>query len=342
MDKDFRKMVEPAWRRLIHTYGGDPLPRFYSARRDRSAAPRLAYLWGFGAVLAAAGAVCAVPGGQTLVAGDLPFLTQTLATYRRPLRRGLSSTARGSDRFPGDAFYDDNAWVGLAAQDLSADFAEWRLTAENAYRFVLEGFDRRSGGVFWKERPKSSLHVCSTGPALVLGARLALAAVPDVRREPLAAMLAWLRAMQAPDGRYWDHREGADGRIDRAFYTYNSGTPLQAMAILHTMGGFDVEHDVRRALDGVSRFLDDQGHLPPTPWFNAVLLRGLLAVQAVFGWESAATSAMGHALAEAARGFVAGSEPLMLFQDRRAEGPSLREAAASVEILARLAAGDGG
>lgn len=327
------EFLGPAWRRLVDTFHMPGVAAFSGAATPGKDRGEPAYHWGFGALLAASGAIVPVPGGPRMLAEDLDLLMEAAQGYRRWGRLGYSSTARAGRQFPGEAYYDDNAWVGLAAWNLTPVDPRWRRMAIDCYRFTLRGQDRQSGGVFWKEQPRASLHVCSTGPALLLGSQLRQDGEFRVARGPLAAMWGWLRHMRSPDGRFWDHQRVADGVIDRTLYTYNSGTPLHALTVLGGQEDFPTfEDDLQITFEGIRHFETPDGGLPETPWFNAVLLRGLVAVVNSRGWASPLLAAYRRVVDGAIGRFEHSDGPLALYQ--KAEPLRLLEAAAAVETLA--------
>lgn len=329
------EFVEPAWRRLVDTYRMPGSAGFSGAPIQPGQRGEPAYHWGFGALLAASGAIARLPGGPAIVAKDLDLLWHACAGYRRWGRFGYSSTSRVGSHFPGDAYFDDNAWVGLAAWELAAIDPRWRKISVDTYRYLLRGQDPRAGGLFWKEHPRAALHVCSTGPAILLGVLLKSADEFPVAEEPLRAMWGWLKSMQAPDGRFWDHQRVTDGVIDRTLWTYNTGTPLHALAVMPGAVDFGGgEEDLCTTFEGVHHFATSDGGLPETPWFNAVLLRGLVAAFQTRGWVSPLVPAYRQVVAEALGRFKDSGDPLTLYPTR--EPPRLREAAAAVETLARL------
>jgi hypothetical protein len=335
MHEEERGLVEQAWRRCVDTFRREDGLGFYDRWVPGAGPSGRASLWNLGALLGAAAAVARVDPDADGLPDDLAQLAATLDRHRRPRRPGLSSTPSPD----GDTYYDDNAWVGLAAVELGATDPGWQLLAEETYAFLQQGVDPESGGVFWRERPRDTLHVCSTGPTLLLGALLRERRPTAVDPSPLRAMWRWLSTMQAPDGRFWDHRQRIGGLVDRTFYTYNTGAPLHALAVLNGMGDFDLAEPLHRAVAGAGRFLDGRGQLPATPWFNAVLLRGLEAAKRRAGLDSPAWPACFAPLEDGLRRFRRDPHgPLSLYPPDGREGLNLRQAAAAVETLARRAA----
>ena len=261
----------------------------------------VAALWPFSQVLHAAVDVArldeaggaATPAPRDPVAGDahltdparlVDALYGALATYRSG--EGYATHPGGSHRF-----YDDDAWVGLAAvqahrQRAGRAAAEgWLPVARRAATFVVSGQDP-DGGVRWEERrrPPSPRNACSTAPAIALA--LAMADLdPDASDRWVGAAAgadAWLHAtLVAPDGLVWDHVE-PDGRVERTVWSYNLGSVIGADLAWWRRTGEPARLD--RARTTAARALD---HLTEgdrlwgqPPAFDAVFFRNLLALHA--------------------------------------------------------------
>ena len=109
-------------------------------------------------VLMAAIDIAHLTGDQTIVDG----LLDGLERYR---------IGDGYGPFPGDRtrYYDDNAWIALAFLYLATtsnrdDHLQLVADAARVHGFVSSG-EAPSGGVWWVEAPKQSVHTCSTAPA---------------------------------------------------------------------------------------------------------------------------------------------------------------------------------
>jgi len=330
-------MINLAWRRLIDTYLDPQQSGFYESRPRRPGDPVWAYNWGFGALLACAGAICQSGQANILTDSDWEALRQGLLGYQRR-RIGFASTTRLRNVHLGDAFYDDNAWIGLACLDLAGS-DRFFDQAPTIYRFLLQGRDPKRGGIFWKERPRASLHVCSTGPTAVMAARLYRMEPSTVDLKPVRAMMTWLDRMRSPDGRYWDNETVGNGSIEVALHTYNTGTPLWAMALLEGLPGFSFREAVALSLLALPQFLTDSGDLPRKPWFNVVLLRAILAVNQTYRLPSSLLTVYTQAMEEAWGRFLRDGGVLNLPSQDSQGGIMLRDAAASVETLVLLSQG---
>jgi hypothetical protein len=257
-----------AWRALLATCAerdGDVLRlREGPARRGPASAWPLSQAISAGVDLLAAGHD---------VGDDLGGLIRSL----RPLSRrdgGWAPTPRARRRY-----FDDNAWIGLAAARLHAATGERRHLdrARRALAFVRRGEDPE-GGVRWAEgrRPRNT---CATAPAALLALRIH-GATRDADQLAFAERaLVWLDAtLRRPDHLYADRIDGS--RVEPTIWSYNQGMPAAAHAWRYRATGDPVALEAARATSvaAVAWLARDDRLWHQPPVFNAIALRGLLAV----------------------------------------------------------------
>lgn len=158
---------------------------------------------------------------------------------------GNGSKAFGTLLGPGDErFYDDNAWVALDMIDMYIYTGNTRYLnmAKMVWNFLMEGYDDvTGGGIYWNERSNSK-HTCSTAPVAVLGAKLYqqtnneeyLNIAKDLYQYCIDVL------QDHTDHLFWDNArldENGNLSIATAKYSYNSGQPLQAAALLYKITG---------------------------------------------------------------------------------------------------------
>ena len=152
-------------------------------------------------------------------------------------------------------FFDDNAWLGLAALHLG----EHDL-ASRACAFVQEGEDD-AGGVRWVEGD-TMRNTCSTAPAAWLASEL--------EDRPFAArVMDWLDAtLRTPEGLYMDNVH--HDTTEQTIWSYNQGAPFAALAML---GRTDAAAATAKA--SLALFTGDRLWREPPPflaiWFRALL-----------------------------------------------------------------------
>lgn len=308
------------------------------------------YNWSFGALLSAYAAL--LESG----AADKSALREQWAEQLKEANDRYLTFASGMmgydsyvDQEKPDRYYDDNAWIGLASlriYECTWD-PRWMQSAMTAYGFVRSGADEKTGGVWWRENPKESQHVCSTGPAGLLAAHVYRYTDQDEALAFADRCLRWTLTLRDPNGVFQDHVNLKTGKVAPQKYTYNQGTPLHAAAELHHLTGEafyrDAARNILRAVDYIVSGDDviereAAGQLPRTPWFNAVLLRGLNAAEEFIGETSPLYVVYGQEL-EAAWDRWDGERPLIVRQ--RADNPvgrvSLLDAGGTYEMAALLA-----
>ena len=269
------RRAEDAWAALVRAYAGQDRRGLPYLLGD--AGGRAATLWPYSQALHAAVLLGEVRRDPR-VAGQLG---RELESYRR-------GSAYAGARRPGIGwrYFDDNAWVGLAAAQavqLGAGPPVERL-AQRVLAWVRRGEDER-GGVRWREL-KSRRNACSTGSA----GMLALRATPPGSAGGGDA-LAFARrcrdfladALDRGDGLVADHVD-ADGRLDPAVYTYNQGLAIGLDVLLHAYGDGDaLGRASSLAKISVDHFGAGDRLWRQPPAFNAIFLRCLLLLNAADG-----------------------------------------------------------
>ena len=140
-----------------------------------------------------------------------------------------------------DRYYDDNAWIVLSlleAYDLTHDPQDLKL-ATDAYSFVMSGADDAlGGGIYWHEDRKDNKHACSCGPAMLDALRLYQITSDRAYLKTATSLYDWTRQrLQDHDGLIFDSIHVADGKINKAKFTYNSATIVRAAAVLYQITG---------------------------------------------------------------------------------------------------------
>lgn len=258
----------------------------------------VAALWPFSQVLAAGLAVARMAGEGVAVQST----AERGADPSEPARLvdglyGALATYRSGDGYathPGGShlFYDDNAWIGLAAVQGHRQCAGvaapggWLPVARRATACVLSGQDL-DGAVRWEARGDvpSPRNACSTAPAVALALALDDLAPDDALVGAATSADGWLRrTLVAPDGLVWDHEE-PDGRIDRTVWSYNQGSAVAADLAWWRRTRDDARRRraVATARASLEHFGSEDRLWRQPPAFNAVLFRNLLALHDAVG-----------------------------------------------------------
>lgn len=215
-------------------------------RRERRSRWRYEHLWPYAVAWSGVAALASLPGVPERVGHTLEGFLVGAAAYgpgRRPTSGFASAVVPPLGR-GGDRYYDDNAWLGLAAlRHAEASRAPGALgVAHSAYSFVRSGWNEGArcalGGVRWRDTSTSrSSHACSTGPAAQLGTLLYLRSGDAAALDWARDAYAWMRRhLLGGEGLYFD-RIDPHGSVEKSVWSYNQGTMIGAGALLHEATG---------------------------------------------------------------------------------------------------------
>jgi hypothetical protein len=250
-----------------------------------------ASLWPYTGIVSALNALASLPGKRPVYENSLRQALSGFDAYYDPGSQpaGYDSYLRAEGG--GQKYYDDNEWVGLEfmrAYQLLGDPA-YLDKADEAFQFAISGWsEAMGGGIYWRQGDDSTKNTCSNGPAAVLALQLYQATGEAAYLDWGRRILDWVAQFKSPDsGVYWDNRSKA-GSVDRATYTYNTGTLIHAHALMyqitHELKDWQEAQALAKASDdhfATSRQSGPVRLFPATPWFNAVLLRGYLALGSI-------------------------------------------------------------
>jgi len=265
------------------------VPEFNLYREHNQVLPEdnaFSFLWPYSGMISAVNALAAAPGGERYHA-DLVRVLDGLEQYwdGRADPPGYDSYVR--EFGGGQKYYDDNEWLGLDFVDAYRTLGDpvYLEKAKATFTFAISGWsDELGGGIYWRENDPTTKNTCSNGPAAVLAMKLYQETGEQQYLDWAVRILEWLKPLKAPSGVYWDSI--SDKRtIDFRTFTYNTGTIIHANALLYQETGEQKYLDEARALAeaSVAHFMREdpqsgQAFYPDTPWFNAVLLRGYVAL----------------------------------------------------------------
>lgn len=194
-----------------------------------------------------------------------------------------------------DRFYDDNDWLAIDFCDLYAltGKEQYLSKAQELHTYIYSGWDDKlGGGIYWCEQKKSSKNTCSNAPAAVLCMKLYNLTKDTAYLEQAKLTYHWTKTnlCDPEDFVYWDNVR-LDGSADKAKYTYNSGQMMQAGVLLYrALGDEAYLKDAQRTAQGAyQRFTQintmkdgsEERFYTASPWFNVILLRGLVALYEV-------------------------------------------------------------
>ncbi|HEV2529188.1 MAG TPA: glycoside hydrolase family 76 protein [Thermomicrobiales bacterium] len=291
-DTPWAEMVEQMWATIQRHYRAPDSGLYleHAPSRIRDGGKEIADLWPILGLLSGANAR-AIAGIGPSADDDFRAVFDVMGAYLN-----TDTDPAGYDSFPralggGDIYYDDNQWLGIDGVLAWRHLREQRFldAAHLTWELSLSGWDdTMGGGIYWRQNDRTTKNACSNGPAAVLGMLLYEETGDRQILDWVVRILDWNRQLRDPDtGVYLDALKD-DGTIDRATYTYNSGTPLHAFALLYRATGDAAYLDEARTLarDAFAHFAPDATRdeatgvrlWPTDPWFNSILFRGYIAL----------------------------------------------------------------
>jgi rhamnogalacturonyl hydrolase YesR len=195
---------------------------------------------------------------------------------------------RINDGFAGGAgdtarYYDDNAWIGLAAMQAwtATGDDKYLRHAERTFRMVRTG-QHPEGGLYWVETDRSGRHTCSVAPAAQLAMRLHEATGDERYLRFATEQASWLNAhLRMPSGLYADNLHD-NGTLGTDTYSYNQGTPIGLDVQLYRATGDQRFLDrARQTADAALTEFQGERLWQQAPVFNTIFFRNLLALHAV-------------------------------------------------------------
>jgi Predicted glycosyl hydrolase len=244
------------------------------------------YLWPLSGIVSACNRMIKLPGGSQF----LPYLDSAMMAmeqYRDTLRHPPGYQAYPARFEKVDRYYDDNGLVAIdyAEAYLSTGNPVYLKRAKDVFRFILSGWsDDMGGGVSWLEGHRDQKPACSNGMATLAALKLYSATKERYYLNWGKKFYNWMKCLRQPPGIYANDIKTKDSSINKTYYTYNSGSMLEASVLLYqftsdtsylnearTIAQATLAHFGKKQADGRIVILD-------LPWFVTVLFRGYEAL----------------------------------------------------------------
>jgi Glycosyl hydrolase family 76 len=264
----------------IYQYYYNDKTKLFTETNDPAANEKKhSYLWPLCALVQAANEMESLQPGKQYIYPVLQAIRQYYST--RPPAPGFDSyvVAEGG----GDRFYDDNQWIAITCLDAynRTHKKEYLDLSKEIYRFMMTGFSASTGGgLYWKEGDTTTKNTCSNGPGVLIALELYKITHQKKYLDTALLLYQWTnKNLLSPEGLYYDAIKIPGNQVDKRYYTYNSGTMLQSNVLLYSITSDQryLKEAQRLAAASLNHFYKD-GRYPGNHWFNAVLLRGYIAL----------------------------------------------------------------
>lgn len=239
------------------------------------------WLWPLCALIQAANEQETLEPGKTYMAPVVKAIDQYYNSNQPPAYQDYVTSERLSGKF-----YDDNQWIAIAYLDAykRTKKTKYLEASKMIYQFMMKGLDTvAGGGLYWKEGELNTKNTCSNGPGILVALELFKATKDQKYLAKALDIYKWTYSkLESPEGLFYDAIKIPSGKIDKALYTYNAGSMLQSNVLFYSITG-EQEYLLkaqRLAAAGRAHFYKNE-RLPGHYWFNAVMLRGYLALYAI-------------------------------------------------------------
>ena len=263
------------------------------------------YVWPFSQATRATLDMLGLPRVGTQYAPDVADRAQGLSAYYSPTPHSNNPASPPASQSPpayasyvmpplgggGDAYYDDNEWVGLDGlqQHLMTGDAAALQRAEMVSTLIDYGWDTNPsdpdpGGIFWTQSASShDRNTISNGPGAEIQARLLILTKQAHYLSSAQRQFAWVNQyLRAPNGLYWDH-VSIDGTIEHTQWSYNQGVMLGAAGLLYQATGDRTYLAQAESIASAAlTFYSQAGRIFTSDViFDAILFRNLLLLDSI-------------------------------------------------------------
>lgn len=248
----------------------------------------VSFLWPFSGMFSATNVLLQIP---SLKIKYLPYLDTCISgmeRYRDTARSPVGYQAYPVEFEKSDRYYDDNGLVGIDYMEsyFNTKNALYLQRAEEVFKFILSGWNNDLGGaVTWLEGHNDQKPACSNGTATLVALKIYEGNKNKFYLRWGKNFYDWMYTNLLDSTGVISNDKKLDGKVNRTFYSYNTGFMIEAAALLYKFTGDKQYLDQAKQLakDSYKHF-STVPHDPnlsikiDLPWFVAVLFRGYEAL----------------------------------------------------------------
>jgi uncharacterized protein YyaL (SSP411 family) len=253
----------------------------------------VSFLWPFSGVFSATNVLMKIPAIKSKYKIYQDTLVMGIEQYRDEVRKPMGYQAYPVKMERADRYYDDNGLVGI-------DYMEsYFLTknplylqrAKDVFTFILSGWnDDMGGGVTWLEGHNDQKPACTNGMATLTALKIYQGSKDPYYLDQGKRFYNWMYNTLRDSTGVITNNIKPDGKLNRTFWTYNTGSLIEAAVLLYQFTGEKqyLQQAQQLATDSFKHFSNvphDKNlilHID-LPWFVTVLFRGYEALYYVDG-----------------------------------------------------------
>jgi len=250
---------------------------------------KVSFLWPFSGVFSATNVLLKIPKARQKYINYLDTVFIGIKTYQDSSRLPVGYQAYPVMYEKADRYYDDNGLVGIDYMEayFNTKNPAYLNGAKNVFKFILSGWNEQlGGGVTWLEGHNDQKPACSNGSDLLVALKIYQGTKDVYYLNWSKKFYSWMyeNLRDSTTGIYSNDKK-LNGKVNRTFYTYNSGFMLEAAVLMYQFTN-DKQYLIQAkqlAKDAFVHFnkiphSDKLTMKIDLPWFVTVLFRGYEAL----------------------------------------------------------------
>lgn len=254
----------------------------------------VSFLWPFSGVFSATNVLLKIPAVKTKYKSYQDSLVMGVEQYHDTVRKPSGYQAYPVKFEKTDRYYDDNGLVGIDYMEsyFNTKNPLYLQRAKAVFTFILSGWNNDvGGGVTWLEGHKDQKPACTNGMATLTALKIYQGSKDKYYLEQGEKFYSWMyKTLRDPATGIIVNDVKLDGKQNLTFYTYNTGSLLEAAVMLYQFTGEKqyLEQAEQLAADSYKYYTGVPHNKNLTmyidlPWFVTVLFRGYEALYKVNG-----------------------------------------------------------
>ena len=254
----------------------------------------VSFLWPFSGVFSATNVLMRAPGKAYRYKKFQDSLVTGIEQYRDTVRKPAGYQAYPVKFEKADRYYDDNGLVGIDYMEsyFNTKNPLYLQRAKGVFRFILSGWnDDVGGGVTWLEGHKDQKPACTNGMATLTALKIYRGSKDKYYLEQGKRFYKWMyKTLRDSTTGIIVNDVKLDGKQNPTFWTYNTGSLIEAAVLLYQFTGEKqyLQQAQHLAADSYKYYRNvphDKNlmlHID-LPWFVTVLFRGYEALYKIDG-----------------------------------------------------------
>lgn len=256
---------------------------------DAVKAKEVSFLWPFSGVFTATNILMRVPGLKAKYKPYQDSLAIGIEQYRDGVRKPAGYQAYPVKFEKADRYYDDNGLVGIDYMEsyFNTKNPVYLKRAKDVFTFIQSGWNNDvGGGVTWLEGHNDQKPACSNGMAVLTALKIYEGSKDKYYLEEGKKYYHWMyNTLRDSTTGIITNDVKLNGKQNRTFWTYNTGSLIEAAMLLYKFTNDKQYLEQARQLSassytyftGLPHDKRLQMHID-VPWFVTVLFRGYEAL----------------------------------------------------------------